>query len=97
MDRRAQNDSMFGLRLPELLVILVVFLVLFGSKKLPELGDSLGKGIRAFKKAVDHGLDESDAGTKEPGPQGQLPQRPATTQPTSTAAEKMPASSHETK
>ncbi len=58
---------MFGLRLPELLVILVVFVLMFGSKKLPELGDSLGKGIRAFKKAAEHGFDNDEAKT---APQG---------------------------
>ncbi len=52
---------MFGLRLPELLIILVVLVLLFGSKKLPELGDALGKGVRAFKKASDKALSEGDA------------------------------------
>ncbi len=56
---------MFGLRLPELLVVLVVFVFMFGSKKLPELGDSLGKGIRAFKKAAEHGFDNDEAKTAE--------------------------------
>jgi sec-independent protein translocase protein TatA len=56
---------MFGLRLPELLIILVVLVLLFGAKKLPELGDSLGKGIRAFKKAAEHGLRDDDSETKE--------------------------------
>ncbi len=42
---------MFGLRTPELLIILVVVVLLFGAKKLPQLGDSLGKAIRAFRKA----------------------------------------------
>lgn len=51
---------MFGLGLPELLVILVVLVLLFGAKKLPELGDSLGKGLRAFKKATEHGLSSGD-------------------------------------
>ena len=41
----------------ELLVILVVVLVLFGGKKLPEFARSLGIGIREFKKAC-NGLDE---------------------------------------
>lgn len=36
----------------ELLVILVVVLVLFGAKRLPEIGDSLGKAIREFQKAL---------------------------------------------
>jgi len=36
---------------PELLVILLIVLVLFGSKKIPELAQGLGKGIREFRKA----------------------------------------------
>lgn len=40
-----------GLRLPELLIILVVLLLVFGANKIPQLGDALGKGIRNFKKA----------------------------------------------
>ena len=40
----------FGL--PELLIILVVILLIFGARRLPEIGASLGKGIRTFKSAV---------------------------------------------
>jgi sec-independent protein translocase protein TatA len=44
---------MFGsLGAPELLVILVVALLVFGPKKLPDLGRSLGEAIRGFKKAT---------------------------------------------
>ena len=44
---------MFGsLGAPELIVILVVALVVFGPSKLPELGKSLGEAIRGFKKAM---------------------------------------------
>lgn len=43
---------MFGMGLPELLVILVIVLVVFGAGKLPELGENLGKGIRNFRKAT---------------------------------------------
>jgi len=43
---------MFGIGLPELLVILVIGLVVFGAGKLPEIGSALGKGIRNFKKAT---------------------------------------------
>jgi len=42
---------MFGINIQELLVILVVGLVLFGSNKLPEVGSGLGKAIRNFKRA----------------------------------------------
>ena len=43
---------MFGMGLPELLVILVIVLIIFGAGKLPELGENLGKGIRNFRKAT---------------------------------------------
>ena len=49
---------MFGLGVPELLVILIVCLVVFGPGKLPELGSALGKGIRDFKKAFE-GSDDT--------------------------------------
>jgi sec-independent protein translocase protein TatA len=41
-----------GLRLPELLVILVIVVLIFGAGKLPQLGDAIGRGIRNFKKAA---------------------------------------------
>lgn len=43
---------MFGLGLPELLVILVIVVLVFGVGKLPEVGAGLGKAIRNFKKSV---------------------------------------------
>jgi sec-independent protein translocase protein TatA len=43
---------MFGIGFPELLVILVVCLVIFGPGKLPEIGEALGKGIRDFQRAL---------------------------------------------
>jgi TatA/E family protein of Tat protein translocase len=51
---------MFGIGVPELLIIMVVALVLFGPGKLPEIGGALGKGIRDFKRAVSGGDDESE-------------------------------------
>jgi sec-independent protein translocase protein TatA len=43
---------MFGLGMPELIVILVIMLVIFGPAKLPQLGASLGGAIRGFRKAA---------------------------------------------
>ena len=43
--------SMFGLGMPELLVILVIALLVFGAGRLPEIGSSLGKAIKGFKEA----------------------------------------------
>ena len=43
---------MFGLGLPELMVVLVIALVVFGPSKLPSLGKSLGEAIRGFKKGL---------------------------------------------
>ena len=48
---------MFGFGMPELIVILVIVLVVFGAGRLPEIGAALGKGIRNFKKASE-GKDE---------------------------------------
>jgi sec-independent protein translocase protein TatA len=49
---------MFGLGVPELMVILVIALVIFGPSKLPQIGSGLGKAIRDFKKGVTGGDDE---------------------------------------
>ena len=50
----------------EILLILVIALVVFGPKKLPQLGDALGKGIRNFKKATfDSDPDEDDTAKAE--------------------------------
>ncbi len=55
---------MFGLSLGHLLILAVVVL-LFGSRKLPELGSALGKGVSAFKKGLE-GKDNDDHDSKLP-------------------------------
>ena len=44
---------MFGYNITTLVIILVIALLLFGPKRLPELGDSIGKAIKGFKKATE--------------------------------------------
>ncbi len=59
---------MFGLGMPELLVILVIVIVIFGASRLPQLGEGLGKAIRGFKKGISSDSQEEiskDAGKKE--------------------------------
>jgi sec-independent protein translocase protein TatA len=52
---------MFGLGLPEMIVVLVIGLLFFGPSKLPSLGKSLGETIRGFKK----GLEQEPAEEKK--------------------------------
>jgi len=56
---------MFGLGIQELIVIFLIVMVLFGAKKLPEIGRGLGKGIREFKHATEHGADDEAAEPKK--------------------------------
>ena len=55
---------MFGFGMPELIIILVIVMVVFGAGRLPEIGNALGKSIRNFKKATE-GKDEIEINPKK--------------------------------
>jgi len=49
---------MFGIGMPELIIILIIILIIFGAGKLPEIGSGIGKGIKNFKKATNEAQKE---------------------------------------
>ena len=49
---------MFGIGMPELIIILIIILIIFGAGKLPQIGSGLGKGIKNFKKATQEPPEE---------------------------------------
>ena len=53
---------MFGLGTQELLIILVLVMIIFGAGKLPQVGSSLGKGLRNFKKGMNDNEEEIEEG-----------------------------------
>ena len=50
-----------GLGMQELIIVLIILLLLFGSTRLPQLAKGMGKSIREFKKGVSEGGDDDDA------------------------------------
>jgi sec-independent protein translocase protein TatA len=64
-----------NLGFPELLIIMVVILLLFGAKRIPEIAGSMGKGIKEFKKNINDAtrdVTSETQGTGEPQSQSRL-------------------------
>ena len=57
--------NIFGIGLPEMAVILIIALLVFGPKKLPEIGSSLGKAIKGFQNAARDFENEFQRETKQ--------------------------------
>jgi sec-independent protein translocase protein TatA len=64
-----------NLTLPHLLMVLLVVMLLFGAKRIPEIAGSMGKGIREFKKHIHDGTNEAPQNPSrvEPNPLTQAP------------------------
>jgi len=62
---------MFGLGLPEMGIVAVVAILIFGPKKIPELGNALGKTLRSFKDGISQAEDEAVDKEKDKEEEGQ--------------------------
>ena len=67
---------MFGLGTSEILLILLIILLLFGAKKIPEMMRGLGQGLREFKKATSEATDEIKKAVDEAPPAAAKPDEP---------------------
>jgi sec-independent protein translocase protein TatA len=64
-----------GIGMQEILIILFIFLLVFGAKRLPELGQALGKGIREFKRSVSDIEEELKGDTRTERTRARIPER----------------------
>ena len=79
---------MFGIGVPELVLILIIGLVVFGPGKLPEIGKAVGKSLNEFKKATNSLTAEDDKNTIQSQPMQQPPAQPVVQQSTAEQPQK---------
>jgi sec-independent protein translocase protein TatA len=76
----------FGISIWELMILLIVLLLIFGAKRLPEMGRSLGKGMREFKDSVT-GVEDAVTTTTPTPTRVELPSAPSAQDTPSSEAE----------
>ena len=59
--------AFIGLGLPEILLVLLILVLIFGARRLPELGRGLGEGIKSFRGAVKELSDDAEDSNKPSG------------------------------
>ena len=63
---------MMGIGFPELMIILVIIMIIFGAGKLPEIGSAFGRSIKNFKSSMKEAQEEEEAAQVEEGKQGAI-------------------------
>lgn len=72
--------KILGLGVPELIIILVIILVLFGAKNLPKLGSAVGKSVKNLREGMADGKDVEDASDEEEVEEVVVEEEPAKTE-----------------
>ena len=63
---------MMGIGFPELMIILVIIMIIFGAGKLPEIGSAFGRSIKNFKTSMKEAEEEEETAKVEEGKQGAI-------------------------
>ena len=63
---------MMGIGFPELMVILIIIMIIFGAGKLPEIGSAFGRSIKNFKSSMKEAQEEEETAQVEEGQQGAI-------------------------